>query len=148
LSGFKIVRMKNIFIAVVSALGVFFVSCDKNVKTAGCIGLGDSTVVKVKYGEKKYLCDNDSSCLGFTKVISESRCPSDVECIWQGTAIIELSTCNEKGGSVTLEIYHPVDYTISGVNYKIELTGLDPYPSTSHPHDVNEYAATITVKRK
>ncbi len=131
-----------------SVLAVVLLSCDKNVKTADCAGLGDSTVIKLMYGERKYLCDNDSSCFSFTKVISDSRCPSDVECVWQGTANIELSTCNEKDGSVTLEIYHPVDYTINGIGYTLKLTGLDPYPSTSQPHDISEYAATITIKKK
>ena len=140
--------MKKMLLAMVSAIGVFLVSCDKNIKVPVCAGLGDSTVVRVKYGEKKSLCDNDSSCFSFTKLISDSRCPADAECVWKGTAVIELSTCNEKEGAITLEIYHPVDYKINDVNYTIELTGLDPYPSTSYPHDVSEYVATVTVKRK
>ena len=142
-----IVRIINA-IAIVGLVMTTFISCDKNVNTTGCIGLGDSTVVKVKYGEKKYLCNNDSSCFSFTKLISDSRCPSDVICVWQGTASIESGTCNGEEGSVTLEIYHPVDYTINGVNYTIELTGLDPYPSISHPHEISEYVAAITVKKK
>lgn len=140
--------MRNIMFIVFATLSVLFVSCEKNTTITNCTPLGDSTVLQLKYGEKKYFCENDSSCFGFTKLISESRCPADVVCVWAGTAIIELETCGGKEGSLQLEIYHPIEQVINGIRYSVELTGLNPYPSTSHPHDVSEYIATITIKRR
>lgn len=138
--------MKSVILVIVVALFIF--SCDKNVGSAGCSGLGDSTVVTIRYGEKKYPCNSSSACFGFTKLIDDSRCPEGAACVWRGSASIEMETCGGKEGSLALEIYHPVEQLIDGNKYSIELTALNPYPSTSHPHDVSEYVATITIKKK
>lgn len=139
------------FVTIVLMLPVllFFSACEKNVNPSSvCIGLGDSTSFQLKYGETKRICDNDSTCIKFIKVVSDSRCPSDVVCVWQGTAIIELGTCDAEGGSVNLEIHKPVEYTIDGIKYSAELTELNPYPDTRHPAELKDYVARIVVKRK
>ena len=142
--------MKIINVLVIACLtAVFLIACEKNVNpSSACIGLSDSTVVELKYGQKKNLCDNDSSCISFTKLVTDSRCPSDVVCVWAGTAIIELGTCDIEGGAIELEIYKPVEYSINDQKYYIELTALSPYPSVAHPTNVNDYKATITIKKK
>ncbi len=136
-------------VAIACLVAVFFIACEKNADpSSACIELNDSTFIQLKYGEKKFLGGNDTSCISFTKVVTDSRCPSDVVCVWAGTAIIELQTCDIEGGTITLEIYKPVEYIIDGQKYSIELTALNPYPSEAHPADVNDYKATVTVKKK
>jgi hypothetical protein len=146
----KQANMKRIPALAIACLAtVFFMACEKNVNpSSACIGLSDSTVIQIKYGQNKILCDNDSSCISFTKIVTESRCPSDVVCVWAGTAIIELGTCDIEGGAIALEIYKPIEYTIDGQKYSVELTALNPYPSVAHPANRNDYVATITIKSK
>lgn len=134
----------NIFI-IVSV--IVLTACDKNVNVEGCIGLGDSTVLTIKYGEKQFPCEKGSGCFGFTKVIEDSRCPDGGMCIWQGSAIIQLETCGGKEGSFNLEIYRPVQQTINGEKYSVELTALTPNPSTTQTHEISDYVASITIKK-
>jgi len=140
--------MKIIPVLAITCLAtVFFMACEKNINpSSACIELNDSTVIQLKYGEKKTLCDNDSSCIRFTRVIEDSRCPPDVNvvCVWAGRAIIELGTCDIEGGAITLELYKPLEYTINGQKYSLELTALGRYS----PADANNDGATITIKKK
>ena len=144
-------RMKSFvtFALLLLPVLVIFSACEKNVKPSSiCIGVGDSATFQLKYEEAKQLCTDDFSCIKFVKLVSDSRCPSDVVCVWQGTAVIELETCDAKGGSVSLELNKPVEYIIGGVQYSAKLTALDPYPDTRHPADAKEYVSTIVIKRK
>jgi hypothetical protein len=68
----------------------------------------------------------------FDSLVSDSRCPANVECIWQGEATVKLSV--QGGGlhqSFKLSTFNnlPVfrnDTTLSG--YKIKLLSVSPYP--------------------
>lgn len=74
----------------------------------------------------------------FNQVLSDSRCPKDVVCIWQGSAIIELSVLIntelhkiQLASNTTLPSLPSSDTTINRV--KIEVLELTPYPCTNCP---------------
>jgi hypothetical protein len=135
--------------AIVLLSTLIIMSCEKNVNpSSACTALSDSTAIELKYGQKIFVCNNDSSCIRFAKIVSESRCPSDVVCVWAGTAMVELETCDPEGEVINLEIYKSVEYAVNGQKYSLELTSLTPYPSVAHPAEMNDYTAMVTLKKK
>ena len=73
----------------------------------------------------------------FDAVVSDSRCPANAICIWQGAATASFSFV-KKGNShrfnlstITMEPNYTKDTVIAG--YKIEFINLLPYPGTFTP---------------
>ena len=76
----------------------------------------------------------DDLKLCFTKVVSDSRCPANAMCVWQGAATATFSfTKNGHSHRFNLStITMPPNYTKDTVigGYKIEFINLSPYPGT------------------
>ncbi|HEV7473705.1 MAG TPA: hypothetical protein VGN90_06640 [Pyrinomonadaceae bacterium] len=84
----------------------------------------------------------------FVEVKDDSRCPSDVTCVWAGTANvrIEVSFRGKGRKNLTLNLMNnaaPVSYR----NYKISLTGLSPYPRRDRKIEPGDYEATLLVNK-
>ena len=85
----------------------------------------------------------------FLNITSDSRCPSDVTCIWQGQAGIELDV--QKG-----EVESTVSLSIGGDSspeesifnsYLIQLVDLSPYPISTKNIQPEDYTATIKITK-
>lgn len=79
--------------------------------------------------------------------IEDSRCPSDVTCIWQGTVSAKIQL--EKG-SQDLGIYNiPMETTEGNEQtfdeYYIRLTNVEPYPISTVPIQPTDYVLTFFV---
>jgi len=72
----------------------------------------------------------------------DSRCPISFECVWAGTAKIDLSV---NGKSYNLEINIPSHFSVNGKDYTITLVKLDPYPDHGYP-DASLYKATLSIQ--
>ena len=76
----------------------------------------------------------DDLKLCFDAVVSDSRCPANVVCIWQGAATASFSfTKNGKThhfnlSTIKMQPNYTKDTVIAG--YKIEFINLSPYPGT------------------
>src|SRR3989304_8015878 len=85
----------------------------------------------------------------FLNVTSDSRCPSDVTCIWQGQAGIEIDV--QKG-----EVESTVSLSIGGDSspkesifnaYLIQLVELSPYPISTKNMQPEDYTVTIKITK-
>lgn len=80
---------------------------------------------------------NDDLKLCFDAVVSDSRCPANAMCIWQGTAVAKFSFTKNKEthtfdlATINMAPTYHKDTTLMG--YKIEFTNLLPYPGTYTP---------------
>jgi len=81
--------------------------------------------------------NGDRVKISFDAVVSDSRCPANAVCIWQGTATATFSF-SKNGNShrfnlstITMAPHYIKDTIISG--YKIEFINLLPYPGTFTP---------------
>ena len=79
----------------------------------------------------------------FVAMVNDSRCPSDVVCVWAGNAEVRLRL---RGGGMdsTFSLNTttpPKEATIGGV--RLELVGLDPSPQASVPKVPADYRATL-----
>jgi len=82
----------------------------------------------------------------FRSVGEDSRCPSDVQCVWAGNAVVRITLASSSGGSseaslnTTLE---PKSVVFSG--YRIRMAGLKPVPRSGTAVPAAEYVVTLEV---
>ncbi|HEX9106909.1 MAG TPA: hypothetical protein VF832_06770, partial [Longimicrobiales bacterium] len=86
----------------------------------------------------------------FVAVPQDSRCPSDVVCVWAGDATARLDLIvagdsaqtdlhtNAQAGSTRVEAH----------GYVLELTGLDPQPRSGSSIPPAQYAATLRLNAR
>jgi hypothetical protein len=88
-----------------------------------------------------------SISIRFVEVSNESRCPSDVQCVWAGNAVVKLSLAASGAASsgaslnTTLE---PRSVVFAG--YRVTLTSLRPYPRSGTTIPQAAYVATLEVR--
>lgn len=107
----------------------------------------------LKVGESKTLAPENTQ-VGFQLVVTDSRCPREVTCVWEGRGDIRLWLKPQLGDSAFADIF------ISGITsaadtcchesttalgYKIKLLQLDPYPETM---PASEYRALLKVTKQ
>jgi hypothetical protein len=86
----------------------------------------------------------------FVAVESDSRCPSDVKCVWAGNAAVQVEV-NSGRGSKTLTLntgrggafVSEADYK----GYRLKLVDLNPYPRSDRQIPARAYAATLFVTK-
>jgi len=82
------------------------------------------------------------------KVENDSRCPTNVQCVWQGDAEVTLGISTN-----SLELTAPVvlhtgiepRFTVRN-GYKFTLDSLTPYPRAGQPIAQGDYRAWLTVR--
>lgn len=104
--------------------------------------------IDLSYGD----CLNDPEnqmyiCLD--SVLNDSRCPTGVECFWEGNALVrfKFERFNEKPVLFNLNTHRgfTTDTIVDG--YKFTLIGLRPYPSIKHRIEQKDYKAEIIVNK-
>ena len=103
-----------------------------------------STVYKLFEGDK---ITWKNYCLFFNEVVSDSRCPSDVTCVWAGEAKVKLSI--EKNGelletkTLTLPNSSTDQNTFQLADQAIQVLRLAPYPSSKNKKDLDYFLEII-----
>jgi hypothetical protein len=85
--------------------------------------------------------------LEFLRVKSDSRCPSDVNCFWAGSAAVELRVSSGKTAqTVTLNSgMEPRSAKVMG--YKLKLVNLEPGRGKQQAAPPKLYQATLTLEK-
>ena len=87
-------------------------------------------------GENKFLKDAGMN-ITFKKIVEDSRCPKDVQCVWAGVATIELTVMGtySRPAPVKISTLNDAKKGLSNSvilnGHKISLVELNPYPKTS-----------------
>jgi hypothetical protein len=97
--------------------------------------------------------DGDKVKLSFDALVSDSRCPANAMCIWQGTAVGKFSfTKNNQASSFELSTLNmpPTYYKDTVVmGYKIEFINLLPYPGTvTSPAPNDQIKAELKITKE
>jgi hypothetical protein len=118
------------FILVACASNDIAISPADGVLNKPAVGKEDQSVI--------YQVSSDENLDIHIQKIEEARCPSDVQCIWQGyvkvafqvddVSEVELIT-PQFAGSNASENY---EFTSGGRNYRLTLKNVVPYPSTKN----------------
>lgn len=107
-------------------------------------------VAKVSLGETVVFKDVS---ITFTKLIEDSRCPSDVTCVWAGQAVV-LATIKTETETIEKEfIFHGTSFGTERENtlFSSELKKyiayrLSPYPISNEPIKERKYQLEVFIK--
>ena len=89
----------------------------------------------------------------FLNITEDSRCPSDVVCIWAGqvTAMVGLTQNSTDLGRFNLTLGAGSNSSMADQevgSYRINLTQVQPYPMSSQPTLPSDYVATLVLSRE
>ncbi len=110
---------------------------------------GPGAQVEVAIGETVPI-GSDGLSLTFLEVSEDSRCPSDVVCVWAGRSTISVnirrdgSSLGDFGLTLGEGAAAPV---VEREGYRIRLTALEPYPISTRPTSSDQYLAILTVSK-
>ena len=100
--------------------------------------------VELKYGITK-IFDDPGLTLRFDSV-ADSRCPTDVVCVWEGNAAVSFSFKsgnNESGFILNTHTGFRTDTLVNG--YRIKLVDLKPLPKHDPPTNPEDYRAEVLI---
>lgn len=129
--------MKAHFLSLLLGLCLLFSACKKTVLTNGkAAGAKSDETTQIELNDcrqKTYGSEIINLCL---KAVQDSRCPSNVVCVWQGLAKANFTlTINGQPHDFVLAtsnvLHNNTGVTIE--NYKIALLNVLPYPNETTP---------------
>jgi hypothetical protein len=104
----------------------------------------------VKVGQQAKL-DGADLALKFVGVTQDSRCPSNVNCVWAGNAEVSLEVVHGKCTSLLTLNTHtksPASDEEKVGGFRIKLVKLAPYPHTERKISPSDYIATFLVSKE
>jgi hypothetical protein len=90
----------------------------------------------------------DSLEIVFSRVVQDSRCPSDVVCVWAGDAAVEILLTRPETERIAVTLHttlRPNKAMVDG--YVLHLVRVDPYPRSSSPITLRDYRVTLMVSK-
>ena len=83
----------------------------------------------------------------FRQVTEESRCPTNVTCVWAGDARIDVLLSPEQGAAESRVLsLTPLDKEARIGDLVIRFVGLAPYPSKPGPIAPRQYVAELLIR--
>lgn len=129
--------MKKIILLMIVA-GLTIVSCNKETLTETFVfGLNEEFQIGGEY-------QSSDNSLKFSIVeINDSRCPSDVVCVWEGKADVKINVESPQKGTITLSTYDNKIDTVG--NYSFEIIDVSPYPVSTKTIKLEDYDVTLKI---
>lgn len=94
----------------------------------------------LKIGDKATIGPNDVT-IEFVDVLGDSRCPTNVTCVWAGNGEVQIRFARK---NLQLNTYlNPKDTTVSAVN--IQLLRLEPYPVAPVQIEKEDYKVRLLI---
>ncbi len=128
--------MKKLFMLCICL--VIFIACAKTPKPEDF----PKTVELQAHSSKKI--SNDLN-IRFNSVLGDSRCPTGVQCAWEGNAEILLELSGGNLGTVHLNTGGQFPRTEVYNGYTITLQELKPYPAQGMHIDESSYTAVLSI---
>jgi hypothetical protein len=105
----------------------------------------------LKIGQTAYLQSEDV----FVKLVGipeDSRCPSDVVCVWAGQVKAALEVRKGPGAPQAINVTYQggigLEFVEEFDGHQITLVKVEPYPKSTQQISPSEYTATIRVSKK
>jgi len=83
--------------------------------------------------------------LSFDRVISDSRCPKDVACVWEGEATMALTLSGSAGAMFFTLSDHASTRVVSGHSFTLQ--SVEPLPNAGSRIPEASYRVTVQVER-
>ena len=133
-------------VLIATSLGL--AACSSNPSTTEPVVYSQSEVadsINIRVGRTIIV---DGTRITFEAVESDSRCPMDAICVWQGDAVARFVVERTAAASSALSLQlHTTLQPKSGSahGFRIELLTLQPFPRASAPTKADDYVASIKV---
>lgn len=88
----------------------------------------------------------DQISVRFLRVVSDSRCPADVVCVWAGDAHVQIAV-SSSDGEKDYDLHTADRKPTTHDGYTIQLVKVEPYPYTSKTIEPDEYRVTLKVTK-
>jgi len=140
--------MKGMIIISGLLVAIIYTGCETNLKLESTLPLNDT--IEIANFETRYNYENNLS-LRMDSVLSDSRCPSNVVCVWEGNAEVRfLFTVDSIQTDFILNTHGGSQFNshtvISG--YEIKLLELSPYPEDPGEILQVEYYSDVILQAK
>lgn len=128
---------------------------------AGCVSAsqplsgttGTSGTIQVSMGQDFQLAAGQSGRVGgtpvtvtFRSVGTDSRCPSNVQCVWAGDAAINLSLSATTTASQEAVLHTNLDpRSVDFAGYRVKVVGVAPVPKSGSTIPAANYVVTLQV---
>ncbi len=103
-----------------------------------------NTPFSLKIGESTNI-DEPKIIIKFIDVLEDSRCPSDVQCVWEGTVSIEINIIYEDENLGNKILNYSNLHKVSFIGYYIKYLDLSPYPISTEIIEKGSYNASFVV---
>jgi hypothetical protein len=125
-------------------------SCNKSTELTGdsSFSLNDTLQLPIN---KSAINNENQITVRIDSVLNDSRCPSDVVCVWEGNAAVRFILNNDGEETKFVLNTHGGDNfrkdTII-VGYSIQFVNLKPFPVSTRKISNDEYVAELLIKKK
>lgn len=91
----------------------------------------------------------ESLTIAFDSVASDSRCPTNVTCVWEGDAVVVVTLTQPGRERATVELHTSSRFarTVGYGDFEVALVALAPQPRDDSPISQAAYRATLRVTR-
>jgi hypothetical protein len=92
--------------------------------------------------------DDTGLRISVDKVADDSRCPVDVQCVWEGDAAVSVAIVDPSAPR-SYELHTSGRYAQEATHgaYRVTLVRLDPAPRSTVPLSSSDYRATLRVSQ-
>jgi hypothetical protein len=131
-----------------NAVNLVSAESNKSPEDLMAVELGDQFQLKIG---QTALIESKNISVKFLNVTEDSRCPSDVVCVWEGQVAILLNIMqhDQDLGDLALTV-RGGDQTLAAKTfdgYSIQIMQVEPYPKASEPIQLSDYVATLLVSK-
>jgi hypothetical protein len=121
--------------------------CINTFRTGPVPGTDATQQIEIPLGETRLL-DEDRLAINFARVLDDSRCPTGVQCITAGNALVGL-ILHERGEATRMVQLntHAEPRTVSHEGYVVTVVDLQPYPRSGVTTPPESYVVRLHVVR-
>ena len=106
--------------------------------------------LELRVGEHRHLPKLQLD-VGFERVTSDSRCPTQVTCIWEGEATVHVWLLHARDDSVFVALSlrggtPDASASVDTLGFRITALRLDPYPAEPEPIPENLYVLRLKIE--
>ena len=117
---------------------------------------GSSTANSVSMDQEFELAPGQSALVGseplkvtFLSVADDSRCPTDVQCVWEGDAVARVSVSIGRQEPTSYELHTNTGFATQATHgaYRVRLAAVAPAPRSGATIDPSAYVITLIVTK-
>ena len=134
-------------INLVFLLVAILASCAQDPIISRKVSLNEQFAIKAGH---QVVIKGEKLSVQFSSVQNESRCPTGVQCVWEGNAAISIEVSKKRKKSVQAILNTNTTIQPNEVAYKkyrIKLLGLNPYPRIDEKIEPKDYEAVMIVTK-